>query len=69
MKKKKMLRNWGEKLRAKFSSTTLGYSVSRIAHLDDTFAGILELEVSPVAGQSLLQKDKKRKRRKGKIFF
>ena len=59
----KMLRNLSEKLGAKFPSTTLGYSMLRIAHRDDTFAKILELEARPVVGQPLQQKD--RKRRKG----
>jgi len=37
----KMLRNLREKLAAKFPSTTLGYSMTRIAHLNDSFSGIL----------------------------
>jgi len=37
----------------------------RIAHLDDAFLGIFELEASPVEGQSLQQIDKKRRKRKG----
>ena len=40
--------------------------MARIAHLDDVFTGILEQEASPVEGQPLQQKDKKRRRRKGK---
>ena len=40
----KLLRNLSEKLRTKFPSTTLGYSVVRISCLDDALAGILELE-------------------------
>ena len=53
----KMLRNLSEKLGAKFPSTTLGYSMLRIAHRDDTFAKILELEARSVVGQHLQQKD------------
>jgi len=37
-----------------------------IAHLDDAFSQILELEASPVEGQSLQQKDKKRSKGKDK---
>ena len=59
----KMLRNWSEKLRAKFPATTHGYS--KIASLDDTFLEHFELEASPVEGQSLQQKDEKRRKRKG----
>ena len=54
-----------EKLQAKFPTTTLSYSVIEIAHLDDAFSEIFELEASPVEGQSLQQKDKKRRKRKG----
>jgi len=54
-----------EKLGAKFPSTTLGYSVARIACLDDAFSGILELDASPLEVQPLQQKDKKRRKRKG----
>ena len=35
-----------EKLCSKFSSTALGYSIARIALLDDGFLGILVLEVN-----------------------
>ena len=48
-----------------FSSTTLGYSVVRIAHLDGAFSGILELEASAVEGQQLQQRVKKRRKKKG----
>ena len=56
----KMLRNLSEKLWAKFSSTTLGYSVIWIVCLDDAFCKILELKTSPVEGQPLQQKDKQK---------
>jgi len=36
----------------------LRYSVVKIACLDEAFSEIFELEVSPVEGQSLPQKDK-----------
>ena len=49
----KMLKNWSEKLKAKFP-----------ACLDDAFSVLFKREASPVEGQSLQQKD--RKRRKGK---
>jgi len=54
----KMLRNLSEKVRAKFPSTTLSYSVVRISCLNDAFSEILELEANPVVGQQLQQKDK-----------
>ena len=60
----KMLTNSSEKLEAKFSSTTLGYSMIRISRLDDAFSEILVLEASPVDGEQLQQKDKKRRKRK-----
>ena len=60
-----MLRNLSEKLGAKFPSGTLGYSMVKLARLDDTFQGIFQLEASRVEGQSVPQKDKKRRKRKG----
>ena len=61
----KMLRNFSEKRGAKFPSTTPSYSMVRIAHLNGAFSETFELEASPVEGQSLPQKDKKRRKRKG----
>jgi len=61
----KILRNLSEKLTAKFPAITLSYSKVKIAHLDNTFSEILELEASPVEGQSLPQKDKKSRKRNG----
>ena len=56
----KMLGNLSEKLGA---LTALGYSMVRIACLNDPLSGILALEPSPVEGQSLqakrLENDKK----------
>ena len=53
----KMLRNLSEKLRAKFSVITHGYSMVKIAHLNIAFSELFELEASPVIveGQSLQQ--------------
>jgi len=61
-----MLRNLSEKLVAKFSSTTFGYSVIGTSCLNDAFSGILELEASPIEGQPSQQKNKKRRKHKGK---
>jgi len=60
-----MLKKLGEKLRAKFPATTRGYSLAKIARLDDAFSECFKLEASPVEGQSLQQKEKKRRKRKG----
>ena len=64
-----MLRNWSEKLGTKFLSTTctLGYTVVKISSLNDAFSEFFELEASPVEGESLQQKDKRRKRKGAKI--
>ena len=61
----KMLRNLSEKLRAKFPMRTRGYSRVKIACLDDAFSDIFELEASPAKGQSLQEKGKKRRKRRG----
>jgi len=53
----KMLQNLSEKLAAKFPATTL---------LADAFSERFQLEASPVEGQSLQQKDKKRRKGKAK---
>jgi len=42
-----------EKLGANFPTTTISFSMVKIDCLDDAFSQILELEASPVAGQSL----------------
>ena len=62
----KMLRNLNEKLEAKFPATTLGYSLAKIACLDDALSEVFEQEASPVEVQSLQQKDKKMKKGKAK---
>jgi len=61
----KMLNKLSEKLRAKFLATTRGYSLATIACLGDVFSECFKLEASPVEGQSLQQKQKKRRKRKG----
>ena len=60
-----MLKQSSEKLRAKFPATTRGYSMAKIARLDDAFSECFKLEGSPVEGRSLQQKEGKRK--KGKV--
>ena len=57
----KMLKKLNKKLIAKFPTTIRGYSIVKMAHLDEFF----ELKASPVEGQSLQQKEKKRRKRKG----
>ena len=54
-----MLRNLSGKLRGKFPAATHGYSMAKIACLNDAFSDVFEWEASPVEGQSLKQKDKK----------
>ena len=60
----KMLGNLVEKLRAKLHATICGYSMVKFSRLD-VFSQFVELYASPVEGQSLQQKDKKRRQRKG----
>jgi len=59
----KMLKKLSEKLKAKFPATTHGYSMVKFARRDDAFPEFFELEASPVEGQSLQQKGKKRRKR------
>ena len=59
-----MLKKLSEKLRAKFLATRRGYSVVKIACLDNAFSQFVELEASPVEGRSPQQKQKKRRKRK-----
>ena len=47
-------------------SGTLGYSMVRIARLNDAFSRIFQLEAGPVEGQSLQEKDKRRRKEKAK---
>ena len=58
----KMLRIWSEKLKAKFPATTRGYSMAKNAYLDDAFLEVFKRE-------SLQQKDKNRRKRKGQKKF
>ena len=60
----KMLRNLTAKLKANLPATTHGYSMVKFASLNDAFSEFLELEASPVEGQSLQRKDKKKRKRK-----
>ena len=55
-----MLKKLSEKLGAKFSATTPGCSMLKTTRLDDAFS-----QASPVEGQSLQQKQEKRRKRKG----
>jgi len=50
---KKMLKKLSEKLGAKFPATTPGCSIVKIAHLDDTFLEVFQMQASPLEGQSL----------------
>ena len=60
----KMLQKLSEKLTAKFPATTRSYSMVKIALLDDAFLEVFKLQASPVEGQSLHSKEKKRRKRK-----
>ena len=60
-----MLKKLSEKLRAKLPATTPGCSMLKIACLDDAFSEVFEPQASPVEGQSLQQKEEKRRKRKG----
>ena len=63
----KMLRNLSGKLGAKYPATTPRYSKIKITRLDaGAFSEILKLEAGPLEAKSLQQKDKKRRKRKGK---
>ena len=53
---RKMLKKLREKHGVKFCATTCGYSMVKIARLDDALSEFFELEASPVEGQSLQQK-------------
>jgi len=61
----KMLKKLREKFAAKFPATTRCYSTVKITRLNDASSEFFELEASPVEGQSLQQKGKKRRKRKG----
>ena len=59
----KILRNFSEKHGVEFPAMTLSYSMEKVAYLDKASSEFFKLEVSPVEGQSLLQKDKKSKKK------
>ena len=63
----KLLKKLSVKLRAKFPATTRGYSMVKIARLNDAFSEVFLLEAGPGEGQSLQQKQKKRRKGKAKI--
>jgi len=54
-----------EKRGAKFPAPTHGCSIVKIARLDDAFLNVFYPQASPVEGQSLQQKEKKTRKRKG----
>ena len=63
----KMLRNLSEKFVAKSLTVTPGYSMAKFARPDGhAFSEGFEREASPVQGQSLQQKDRKRRKSKRK---
>jgi len=61
----KMLKKLSKKLRAKFPAPTHGYSMAKIACLNDAFSECFKVEASPVEDQSLQHKENKRRKRKG----
>ena len=65
----KMLKKWSEKLRSKFAATTPDCSMVKVARLDDAFVEVLLPQANPVEGQSLQQKGRKRRKRKGQKIF
>ena len=62
----KMLRNFHEKVRAKFPMTTHGYSMVKIACLDDAFSKLFELQLSKPSKRSITAAKKTRKGEEGK---
>ena len=62
----KMLRNLTEKLRAKLPATTHGYSMVNLPVSTMPSQCFFEVEASPAEGQTMQQKDKIKKREKGK---
>lgn len=58
-----MLEKLSLKLKAKFPAiTTRGYSMAKNVRLDYIFSHVFKREASPVEGQYLQQKDKKRRK-------
>ena len=60
-----MLKKSSEKLGAKFPASTPGCSMLKFAHLDDAFLAVFYSQSSPVEGQSLQQKEKKKRKKEG----
>ena len=56
-------KSWAKKLGEKFPAITCGYSMVKFAHLDDAFLEVFKLQASPLEGQSLQQKEKKKWKR------
>jgi len=54
-----------KKLSEKLPATTRGYSIVRIARIDDVFSRYFKLEAGPVDGQPLQQRQNKTRKRKG----
>lgn len=52
-----------EKLKKKVRMTTRGYCMVKIAQLHHAFSEFFELKASSIGGQSLKQKDRRRKRK------
>ena len=61
----KMLRHLTEKVKAKLPKIIRGYSMVKCSICDGVFSECFELEASPVKGQSLQPRDKKRRNKKG----
>ena len=61
----KMLKKLSEKFSAKFPATTRGYSMVRIARLDDAFLTAIQPGIRSIAAA----KRKKRRKRKAKNIF
>ena len=62
----KMLKKMREKLRVQFLTATPSCSMVKTGPLDDSFLKVFKPQASPVKGQSLQQKEKKRRKREGK---
>ena len=62
-----ILKSLSVKMCSKCPSTALGYSMVRIARLDDAFPEIPVLETSPLEGQSLWKKGKEEKKNEKRI--
>ena len=65
-----MLKKLSEKLRARFPATTPGCSMLELVHLNDTFLDVFNhKQALYVEGESLQQKEKKRRKKEGKKKF